>query len=792
MRASQNTDGGRKKPHVFNRIMRQKLTVTLGIVMLALTALLVRTYLIQDQNNEEYSKIVLSQRQSEYTSATLPYKRGDIYDRNGNRLATSEKVYNLILDPRQMADAEGRNEDGTRRRNVVQPTINALCDYFGYDRDELEELVEDRSGSSYVRYQRYISYDQRQGFEAYVEEQNAAFLKSEDPETRKNQIKGVWFEDDYNRKYPYGSLACNVIGFASADGSTGTGGVEQYYNDQLTGTNGREYGYLNDEADLERVIKPAENGNTLMLTIDANIQSVVEKYIKQWQDGIGSLEAAVIVMDPNTGEVLAMADSDRYDLNSPRTTEGFTDEEIYELGIQECIYDYRSKNPDAPKLTAEQVPELYDRSQIMSLGQVAAWNQIWRNFCVSDAYEPGSTQKIFTVAGALEEGVISPTDTFLCEGNLQFSGSGHTWRINCVNRNGHGPLDVTGGITNSCNVVMMEIALDEGEDLFLKYEHIFGFGETTGIDLPAEGLGLGLDGEIGRVDLATRSFGQNYTCTMIQMAAAYCSIINGGSYYKPHVVSRILDENGTIVKDYEPELVRETVSESTCDFIKNALFETVETGTGGAAAVAGYHVGGKTGTAEKLPRADENYLVSFCGYAPAEDPQLLCYVVIDQPDLVRQEQAHSSFASEIFSNIMGEILPMVGSYPEGVDGSEYRPEIALPETEGAEAGSGEGQTGESQSGETEETTGGSGEAATQTRDEDRESDSETQPETIGETRPPARDEYIQGDDGAGELPDSLTDIMIEAGMEMAEPEAETQATEADNGGITDIDSAPPS
>ena len=145
MRASQNTDGGRKKPHVFNRIMRQKLTVTLGIVMLALTALLVRTYLIQDQNNEEYSKIVLSQRQSEYTSATLPYKRGDIYDRNGNRLATSEKVYNLILDPRQMADAEGRNEDGTRRRNVVQPTINALCDYFGYDRDELEELVEDNT-----------------------------------------------------------------------------------------------------------------------------------------------------------------------------------------------------------------------------------------------------------------------------------------------------------------------------------------------------------------------------------------------------------------------------------------------------------------------------------------------------------------------------------------------------------------------------------------------------------------------------------------------------------------------
>ena len=790
MRASQNINGGpkKRKPPVFNRVMKQKLAVTVGIVMLALTALLVRAYLIQDENNEEYSKIVLSQRQSEYTSATIPYKRGDIYDRNGNRLATSEKVYNLILDPRQMADAEGRSEDGSRRRNVVEPTIDALCEYFGYDREELSGIIADRSSSSYVRYQRYISYDQKQGFEAYVEEKNAEFLKSENAEVRKNQIRGIWFEDDYNRKYPYGSLACNVIGFASADGSVGTGGVEQYYNDQLTGTNGREYGYLNDEADLEKVIKPAENGNTLVLTIDANIQSVVEKYIKQWQDGTGSLEAAVIVMDPNTGEVLAMADSDRYDLNDPRTVEGFTDEEIYQLGLQECIYDYASKNPDALKLTKEQVPELYQQSEIMSLGQVAAWNQIWRNYCVSDAYEPGSTQKIFTVAGALEEGVINRTDTFQCEGNLQFSGSGHTWRINCVNRNGHGLLDVTGGITNSCNVVMMEIALKEGEDLFLKYEHAFGFGEPTGIDLPAEGSGLGLSGDIGRVDLATRSFGQNYTCTMIQMAAAYCSIVNGGSYYKPHVVSRIVDENGAIVKDFEPELVRETVSTDTCDFIKNALFETVETGTGGAAAVAGYHVGGKTGTAEKLPRADENYLVSFCGFAPVEDPQLVCYVVIDQPNLERQAQAHSSFASEIFSGIMGEILPMVGEYPAGVDGSEYRaPGIALPESQTDETAS---EGGTSEGAESENETGVQEGSSEETDGNELSEDAEEESLPEETSAPPQTDEFIQGDDGGGELPDGLSDLMEQQGIIVAEPETAGSVTEEGNEGVTDINSSP--
>ena len=812
MRASQNKgqDRGKKRKTVpvFNRIMKQKLAVATGAVMLALTALLFRTYAIQDQNNEEYSKIVLSQRQSEYTSTTIPYKRGDIYDRNGNKLASSEKVYNLILDPKQMADAEGRAEDGSRRRYVIEPTIAALCDYFGYDREEITRLIEDRASSSYVRYQRYISYDQKQGFEAYVDQKNDEYLKSDDQEVRKNQIRGIWFEDDYNRKYPYGSLACSVIGFASADGTVGTGGVEQYYNSELTGTNGREYGYLNDEADLEKVIKPAENGNTLMLTIDANIQNVVERYIKEWQDGIGSLEAACIVMDPNTGEILAMAGSNSFDLNDPRTTEGFTEEEIYELGLQECVYDHASKNPDSPGISKEQVPELYDRSQIMNLGEMAAWNKTWRNFTVSDAYEPGSTQKIFTVAGAIEEGIIKPTDTFLCEGNLQFSGSGHTWRINCVNRNGHGLLDVTGGITNSCNVVMMEIALKEGADLFLKYENIFGFGGPTGIDLPAEGSGLGIaNADIGKVDLATRSFGQNYTCTMIQMASAYSSIVNGGSYFKPHVVKRIMDENGTVVKEVEPELIRETVSESTCDYIKEALFETVETGTGSAAAVAGYHVGGKTGTAEKLPREDENYLVSFCGYAPVEDPQLVCYVVIDQPNLERQEQAHSSFASEIFSKIMAEVLPMVGEYPEGVDGADYKaPSIALPQTEGESSedtvkqetgdGTSASETDEAEGTleeETQDKTGkeensDTGTAASDEAETGAGSAEEGQTEPA-ETLPPQTDEFVQGDGEGGELPDSLSELMEAEGLTVPEPSSEAEANTVSSQ-ITDIDSAP--
>ena len=227
MKASQNPKSGRRKPPVFNRIMKQKLAAVWVIVMLALAALLYRTYRIQDENNEEYSKIVLSQRQSEYSSSTILYKRGDIYDRNGNKLAQSERVYNLILDPRQMFEAEYTAEDGSKRRYVVEPTIDALCEYFGYDRGELGDMINDHSSSRYVIFQKSIDYDTKQGFLDYVDQKNAEFLKSEDAEVRKNQIKGVWFEDDYDRTYPYGSLACNVIGFASADGSTGTRGVEQ-------------------------------------------------------------------------------------------------------------------------------------------------------------------------------------------------------------------------------------------------------------------------------------------------------------------------------------------------------------------------------------------------------------------------------------------------------------------------------------------------------------------------------------------------------------------------------------
>ena len=738
--------------------MQERMTIAVIIVVLALFALLVKVYLIQRDNNENYNKIVLSQRQSEYVSRTLTARRGDIYDRNGTKLASSDKVYNLILDPKQMDSAEGWSKDRTTYvRLVIEPTAYAIADFFGEDRNEVKSMLDSKKDSSYVRYKREMSYDDKQAFEEFIEDQNKKYAASDQVAERKKSIKGVWFEEEYKRNYPNNSLGCNIVGFSTADGSKGIGGVEQYYNDELVGVNGREYGYLDDEANLEKVVRSAQNGNSLILTMDASVQSIVEKYLAEWKNGeVGSDNAACLVMDPNTGEILAMASTNSFDLNNPRTTGDFTDEEVYAYGLTEGVRAYKREHPDAEPITEAEVPEYYSREDIMSFGQQDVWNIIWRNFCVSDTYEPGSVQKIFTVAGALEEGLINMEQTFNCEGNIKLSDGVNTWRINCVNRNGHGLLDVTGGITQSCNVVMMNIAFLEKSETFMKYQRIFGLGDYTGIDLPAEtdteALGFESD-DIGRTSLATNSFGQNYNCTMIQMAAGISSIVNGGYYYTPHVLKQIQSADGTIIKDVEPTLVRQTVSESTCNQLKEAMYKTVESGTGSAAKVAGYKVGGKTGTAQKLPRSAQTYVVSFMGFAPVDDPQLVCYVVVDEPHLPGQAAAHSSFASGIFSKVMAEALPAIGVYPEGTTASEYRPPEVLKDEAEGDSGMALGTR--------EETAEETGPVITDMFSEDGQAETNAEYKTAEEQT----DEYVAGDaDESGEqgLPDVLSELVEES------------------------------
>ncbi len=625
--------------------MQEKLAVTVLVITLALFALVLVLYNIIKENNVEYSQIVLSQHSS-YDSRTIPYKRGDIVDRNGTYLAVSDKVYNLIIDATQiMAGYDPENG----KDKYLDATTTALADAFGYDKTELTNLILENPDSPYIRYARQLTVDQKEAFEAKKEEMNTAFSKSEAASEKEKRVYGVWFEEEYKRYYPYNESASTILGFSSSDGTTGNGGIEQSYNSVLTGTNGREYGYLNDDSNLETVIKPAINGNTVVSTIDLNVQQVVEKYINEWMTTTGSENIGVVVMDPDTGEVLAMATDRMYNLNDPRDLSGmYTDAEIAAMSDEE---------------------------------QMDAWYQQWRNYCVSDTYEPGSPSKIFTIAAAMEEGVISGNETFFCDGGQDVAGT----YIRCVNRvGGHGNLTVAESLMVSCNDVLMQIVSREGKDIFYKYQDMFGFTDKTGIDLPGEAdtSGLGYTAETaGPVDMATNAFGQNYNCTMIQMAAAYCSVLNGGSYYQPHVVKQILNSQGSVVKKVDPVLVRETVSQSTSDFIKNALFQTVygTKGTGKAAQVEGYELGGKTGTAEKLPRGNGNYVVSFCGFAPVDHPEVLVYVVIDQPHV--EDQPHSTYASEVFAKIMKEILPYLNVFPT-TETAESGEETGLPQEEG--------------------------------------------------------------------------------------------------------------
>ncbi|MEG2732801.1 MAG: penicillin-binding protein 2 [Clostridium sp.] len=620
MRTSQNTNN----KQVFRKYMQEKLAIAVLAIMLALFALIFVLYDIVKNKGDAYNQIVLGHQ--DYESRTIPYKRGNIVDRNGTYLATSEKVYNLILDPKQILGEEQNYE-------YMDATLEALNQCFGYDKEEVRNLINEKKDNYYVVYDKQLNADQKEAFETLKKTQNDIFKKSSIDEGGKKRITGVWFEEEYKRVYPNNELACDVIGFSLKDGSGASGGMEQYYNDVLTGVNGREYGYLNDDSNLERVVKPAKNGETLVSTIDVNIQKICQKYIDEWQAQIGSDVAAVIVMDPRTSEVLAMDTNIRYDLNNP--------------------YDI------SKYYTPEEINAMDDKARS------DAWYKMWRNFCISDAYEPGSPQKPFTVAGAMEEGIINGNESFTCGGRLEIGG----WPIRCVARNGHGPITVKQGLMKSCNVVMMEISRMTGKEIFSKYQQSFGFGKKTGIDLPGEADTASLvysADAMGPADLATNSFGQNYNCTMIQMAAGYASMINGGAYYEPHTVKEILNDQGAVVRKNDPKLIRETVSESTSNYIKEALFQTVSGvgGTAGAAAVAGYEVGGKTGTAQKQPRSAKNYLVSFIGFAPAHDPEVLIYVILDTPHLPGEEQAHSRFASEIFSKIMGEVLPYMNVFPQ--------------------------------------------------------------------------------------------------------------------------------
>lgn len=611
----------KKKPMLkFPKRMQKKMIVMFALISLMLAGLIGRLMYIEYTSGGKYEKIVLSQQ--EYDSQTIPYQRGDILDCKGNILATSIAVYNVILDCSVLTSDE----------DYIEPTINALVQCFpDLTSEQLYSYVKDSPNSRYIILAKRLSYDTIQRF---VELQEA-----EDEKGNKinPNIKGVWFEKEYQRQYPGGTLASSVIGFTTS-GNLGINGLENYYNSTLNGINGREYGYLNSDSNFEKTIKEPIDGNTLITTLDANIQKVVEDKINEFNEAYkgsyrtgeeGADHIAVIVMNPNNGDILAMANYPNYDLNNPRDLSKYYSE--------------------------EELAGMDDDTKLELL------NELWQNFCVYYTYEPGSTSKPFTIAAGLETGTISTGDTYYCDGYEVVSDH----RIRCVSRNGHGMETVEQALMNSCNDALMQMSYKIGIDNFTKYQQIFGFGQKTNIDLPGEARTDGLlytRENMTAIDLATNSFGQNYNCTMIQMASAFSSLINGGHLYQPRMVSAIADENGNIIEEISPTLVRETISETTSDTLKSYLYSVVSNGTAKTAKVDGYSLGGKTGTAQKIPRDGVNYLVSFIGFAPVDDPQLVIYCIIDEPNV--EDQPHSTYAQNIVREILEEILPYMNIYPD--------------------------------------------------------------------------------------------------------------------------------
>ena len=623
----------------FNMNMQKKLVVLFIIILLAFLGLAGRLVYITESKGDEYTKNVLSQQK--YQSTTLPYKRGDILDSKGTKLAISEKVYNLIIDCKAVLGKEEYLDATMAALETCFPQLNHM---------EIKNYIKNNPSRRYYVVKKLLTYEEISDF---VEIQNN---KKENP-----NVQGVWFEEEFKRMYPNGSLACDVIGFTmkNTEGTDfqGNYGLEAYYNDVLNGTNGREYGYLNEDSNLERTTIPATDGYNLVTTIDANIQSIVEKNLKkhneeyknQYRTGNGAQSGGCIVMDVNSGEILAMADYNSYDLNNP-----------YDTSVLEgtLLLDGNGKaTEEKTVLTAENMEESLSDNNITNKNL----NALWKNFCIANTYEPGSTAKPFTIAAGLESGKMTGEEYYNCEGGLRVG----NYFIKChsYSTGGEGMQNVQQALEQSCNVAHMLMGNQIGVDTFLEYQERFNFGLRTNVDLYGESRTKSLvfnKNNMGPTELATSTFGQGYNVTMIQMISGFCSLINGGYYYEPHVVKKITTSDGALVQEIEPRIIKQTVSESTSALIRQYCKGVVDNGTGKTARPAGYSIGGKTGTAEMGSRDKRDYVVSFMGFAPAEDPQIAVYVVIDRPNVGKQDDA--KHATRIVRGVLTETLPYLNIF----------------------------------------------------------------------------------------------------------------------------------
>lgn len=550
----------------------------------------------------EYEAAAKNQQINRY-DITIPPNRGSILDRNNQVLAISTTVYNVALDSLQLAEVAELSPEEQEK------TLTTLCEYFPeLDYNTLKQYVtiNPETGELYMNnHWKYLV----KGIERSVKEELEAM-----------NLKGVYFEKSSKRSYPLNSSACHLVGFTRGDAQWG---LEGYYNSYMEGTPGRSFILYNGADSVVHQDYDAKDGDTIITTIDYNIQKIAEEVVAETAAEWPAKNVAAMVMDPYTGEVYAMAESHSFDLNNPN-----------EIPEWETDITY-TENWD--QLSAEE--------------QVNYLNTMWKNFCVSDTYEPGSIFKPMVVAAGLEEGVITPNSSFPCGGYTDIGG----YRIYCHLRSGHGTINIEQIMAQSCNMGVIQIANLLGVDKFYEYQREFGFGDYTGIDLPGEAAGLLHEKEaIGPTELATMSFGQTFNCTSIQVIAAFASLINGGNLVKPHVVSQIVDADGNVVMQNDTEVVRRVISEKTSSYMRTALKATVENGLAKKLQIDGYSIGCKTGTAEQGSRTnDDLWALSNMSYFPAENPKYIVFTVINQPsDYVEGVQTPTPMTKKLIEGII--------------------------------------------------------------------------------------------------------------------------------------------
>ena len=609
---AENQNSNRKNENVrrANRIIQTRsfvLMILMGVVMFVL--LFFRLFDLQITRHEELQGKAVNQ-QTRRTVVTA--NRGTIYDAGGNILAISSSAETIILSPLEIDNAVNDTEDPVSW--TKESLAAGLAEILGKDASAIRKRM-DNVKSQYEVIQLRADEDTAAKVRSYVDE---------------NKIAGVHLVADTKRYYPYGSLAAQVIGFVG-DENTGLYGLEAYYEKELEGQSGLVIS-SKDQAENDMLYTyeqyfAAKNGSDLTLTLDTTIQYYLEKGIESMVDKFSAANGASgIVMDARTGGILAMASYPNYDLNDFLTVSDQTLQERIERG-ESTVAD-------------------------MQLLQ-------WRNKALNDTYEPGSTFKILTLSAALEEGVVDKTTTVNCGGSVNISG----YTIHCSNKNGHGLQTLVQSVGNSCNPAFINYGLRIGNEKFYEYMRSFGLMNTTGIDLGGEAVGVfAADSSFTQLDLACYAFGQNFTVTPLALIAAQAACVNGGYLHTPYLVERITDSDGNVTYRHDDTPVRQVISEQTSATVRECLEYVVASGTGKNGQVAGYRIGGKTGTADKGQTGD--VVVSFLCFAPADDPQVIMLITMDTPSRATGTYVSGgNMVAPTASTVMAEILPYLGVEP---------------------------------------------------------------------------------------------------------------------------------